>query len=136
STTEKLGKEIEALKREIAARQHEITWLNKGIEAKEKSGDAIDGLIPKIDDETEKIKKEGSIVIEVSDAWTRWADSVRNRTDAAIAGLPVIEDEIKIVLEVSDAWTHWAAIFHRLKLAYSIFPDHPVLHFPASAFFQ
>lgn len=100
---------VEQKEKEIQARHNTIIWLRKEIEAKEKSGDAIDGLVPKIDDETEKIKKEGSIVIEVSDAWTRWADSVRNRTDAAIAGLPVIEDEIKIVLEVSDAWTRWAA---------------------------
>lgn len=61
-----------------------IGWLEKEIEVKRDAIDVTDGVIDGIDEEVDSIEKEIKIVVESSNAWTRWAEDMKGATDEAI----------------------------------------------------
>ena len=83
-----LKEEIATLYQDIAAVNIAIPLIQQAIAVKEKQVVVIDNTIERIEDETD-------VVIESSDAWTRWAETMKHATDEAIntkAAIDVLTD--------------------------------------------
>lgn len=101
STTGALGEEIAAMQQELAAVNTAIPLIKQAITAKENQKVVIDETIERIEEEIE-------VVIEATDKWTRWANSLDGYNQAF-----EITDEIMVRnIDTTFQAFHAAQIYH------------------------
>ena len=83
---------IDTLKEEIATLYKDLAAVNTAIPLIQKAIDVKEKQVVVIDDTIKRIKGETEVVIESSDAWTRWAETMKGATKEAIKGKKAVDE--------------------------------------------